>query len=186
MIYPRASMLILCLYAATSCVVARPKSANDLQAFCSTIAIDDRIELRVIEGNRISACPPDAEEGCPYNAELGQTSLDDTPDLNNDGRKDAIITYSGSSYGDIDVTDKLVLAQCPDGTYVRLLEGKFTSLVAPKAPHAIWPELVATRDCPIGQDGKTHTDRISLSYDTETSQYRGTKDVDLRKACEQH
>jgi hypothetical protein len=56
-------------------------------------------------------------------------------DLNKDGRKDAILTYFGSSYGDIDVTDKLVLAQCKDGTYIRLLEGKPT-LSAPAMPHA--------------------------------------------------
>jgi len=123
------ALLLLALSAAADVSMARTPLLSSLQRACST-AIEERIELLPVQGKRVSACPQGNDEGCPYSAREGKTFLDDTPDLNNDGRADAILTYFGSSYGGIDVTDKLILAQCADGTYIRLLEGRFTTLTA--------------------------------------------------------
>ena len=101
--------------AAADVSIARTPLQSALQRACST-AIDDRIELLPVDGKRVSACPPGSDEDCPYSAREGKTFLSDTPDLNNDGREDAILTYFGSSYGDLDVTDRLILAQCADGS----------------------------------------------------------------------
>ncbi|HGM6771735.1 TPA: hypothetical protein ACKQAW_002317, partial [Stenotrophomonas maltophilia] len=118
------ALLLLALSAAADVAIARTPPPGSLQRACAT-AIDDRIELVPVEGKRVSACPPGNDEDYPYSGQRGKTFLNDTPDLNNDGREDAILTYFGSSYGDVDVADKLILAQCADGTYIRLLEGRF-------------------------------------------------------------
>ncbi|WMJ69561.1 hypothetical protein [Stenotrophomonas sp. 24(2023)] len=151
--------------AALLALACAASAATPLQRACTAAPIDDRIALLPLEGKRVSACPPGNDEGCPYSGQHGSTSLDGTPDLNHDGRKDAILTYVGSSHGDIDVTDKLVLAQCADGTYIRLLEGTFTTLLAPAPPHATWPDLEATRDCPTGRDEAARPLTIRLHFD---------------------
>ncbi len=176
------ALLLLAFSAAADVSIARSPLHTSLQRACST-AIDDRIELLPVDGKRVSACPPGNDEGCPYSAQEGKTFLNDTPDLNNDGRKDAILTYFGSSYGDLDVTDRLILAQCADGTYIRLLEGSFTTLTAPVAPHAAWPALDATRDCPAGQNGTVRTENIQLQFDGVTMRYRGPAGIDLIQVC---
>lgn len=179
----RAAPLLAGLCLATSCAAKQPV-ADVLDRACAAVSIDDRIELLPLEGKHVSACPPGDDEGCPYSGQQGKTSLSDTPDLNKDGRKDAILTYFGSSYGDIDVTDKLVLAQCKDGTYIRLLEGKFTTLSAPAMPHAVWPELEATRNCPQGHGGAVRTEKIRLTFDSKAAQYRGPAGLNLAAACQ--
>jgi len=178
----RAAPLLAGLCLAASCA-AKPPVADTLDRACAAVSIDDRIELLPLEGKHVSACPPGDDEGCPYSGQQGKTSLSDTPDLNKDGRKDAILTYFGSSYGDIDVTDKLVLAQCKDGTYIRLLEGKFTTLVAPAVPHATWPVLEATRDCPQAHGDGVRTEKIQLNFDPRTAKYRGPAGLNLAVAC---
>ncbi|HIE5356402.1 TPA: hypothetical protein ACXNP2_003020 [Stenotrophomonas maltophilia] len=176
------ALLLLALSAAADVSIARTPLPSALQRACPT-AIDVRIELLPVEGKRVSACPPGNDEGCPYSAREGKTFLDGTPDLNNDGREDAILTYFGSSYGGIDVTDKLILAQCADGTYIRLSEGRFTTLTAPVAPHAAWPALDATRDCPAGQNGTVRTEKIQLQFDPAAMRYRGPAGIDLIQVC---
>ncbi|AWH52085.1 hypothetical protein C1924_02215 [Stenotrophomonas sp. ESTM1D_MKCIP4_1] len=177
-----ASLLLagLCL---STCSAASARNTDTLERACAAAAMDDRIELIPVEGSFVSACPPGDDEACPYSGRQGKTSLSDTPDLNNDGRKDAVLTYFGSSYGTIDATDRLVLAQCPDGMYIRLLEGRFTTLIAPAAPHAIWPALEATRDCPVGQSGTVRTERMQLQFDPTALRYRAPAGVDLLHAC---
>ena len=177
------AILLLALSAAANVAIPRTPLPSPLQRACST-SIDNRIELLPLEGKHVSACPPGDDEGCPYSGQQGKTSLSDTPDLNKDGRKDAILTYFGSSYGDIDVTDKLVLAQCKDGTYIRLLEGKFTTLTAPAMPHATWPVLEATRNCPQGRGDAVRTEKIQLKFDPGTTKYRGPAGLDLAAACQ--
>lgn len=176
------ALLLLALSAAADVAIARTPPPGSLQRACAT-AIDDRIELVPVEGKRVSACPPGNDEDCPYSGQRGKTFLNDTPDLNNDGREDAILTYFGSSYGDVDVIDKLILAQCADGTYIRLLEGRFTTLTAPVAPHAAWPALDATRDCPTGQNDTIRTGKIQLQFDPATMRYRGPAGIDLIQVC---
>ncbi|MCD7099402.1 hypothetical protein [Stenotrophomonas sp. MMGLT7] len=181
-LYSRVAILTFGLCTATSCAATSP-GEDSLQARCIATPIDDHIELRIVDGKQVSACPPDAEEGCPYNANIGQTYLDDTPDFNHDGRKDAIISYLGSSYGGIDVVDKLVLAQCADGTYIRLLEGSFTTLVAPEPPYANWPELIATLNCPASKSQDTLTKQFKLYFDPKIFQYQIPPQQSLRDAC---
>jgi len=108
--------------------------------------------------------------------------LNDTPDLNNDGGEGAILSYFGSSSGDIDVIDKLVLAQCKDGTYFRLLEGEFAPRAAPAMPHATWPVLEATRSCPQGRGDAVRTENFQLKFDPGTTKYRGPAGLDLAAA----
>lgn len=177
-----ASLLLagLCL---STCSAATARSTDTLERACAAAAMDDRVELIPIEGSLVSACPPGDDEACPYSGRQGKTSLSDTPDLNNDGRKDAVLTFFGSSYGDIHVTNKLVLAQCTDGMYIRLLEGRLTTLTAPAAPHAIWPALEATRDCPADQSGTVRTERVRLQFDPAAMRYRAPAGVDLLHAC---
>lgn len=178
----QAAPLLAGLCLAATCA-AKPPAAEALDRACEAVALDDRIELPPLERRHVSACPPGDDEGCPYSGLQGKTSLSDTPDLDKDGPKDAILTYVGSSNGDIDVTDKLVLAQCRDGTCIRLLEGKFTTLTAPAMPHATWPVLEATRNCPQGCGDAVRTEKIQLNFDPSTATYRGPAGLDLAVAC---
>ncbi|AWT15248.1 MULTISPECIES: hypothetical protein [Stenotrophomonas] len=167
-------VLLLVLSVAANAAIARTPPPSPLQRACAA-DIEERIELRFADGRHVSACAPGVGDGCAYGS--GQTTLDATPDLNNDGRADAILTHFGSSYGDIDVTHKLVLAQCPDGTYARLLEGRFTTLAAPPAPHPAWPALEASRDCPGGRE------TIALHFERAAARYRGPEHFDPDNAC---
>ncbi|SBV53339.1 putative secreted protein [Xanthomonas bromi] len=174
-----------CLCFATSCSAAAPtKNLRDsLQAHCEATQIDEHIVLRVVKGKQISACPPDAEEGCPYNANHGQTYLVATPDLNQDGRTDAIIRYLGSNYGDTDAVDYLVLTQCKDGTYIRALEGAFSDLKAPDSIVKIWPDLTATRVCPTPDNTGSVTTELSLHFDPKSFKYFSAPDSSLESPC---
>jgi hypothetical protein len=170
---------------ATSCSAASPtKDSSDyLQAHCESAPIDEHIVLRVIKGKQISACPPDAEEGCPYSANHGQTYLVATPDLNQDGRADAVIRYLGSSYGDTDAVDYLVLVQCRDGTYIRALEGAFSDLKVPDSIVKIWPDLTATRVCPTPDNTGSAATELSLHFDPESFKYLSAPNGYLDSPC---
>ncbi len=117
------------LLAVAAAAIARTPPPSPLQRACAA-DVEERVELRFADGRHEGACAPGVGDGdgdrCAYGS--WQTVLDTMPDLNADGRADAILTHLGSSCGDIDVTHKLPLAQCPDGTYARLQDGRFTTL----------------------------------------------------------
>lgn len=182
--FPLSSVLFfsyLCF--TTSCSAAAP-AKDSLQAYCESTPIDEHISLRVVKGKQVSACPPDAEEGCPYSANRGQTYQVATPDLNQDGRADAVIRYLGSNYGDIDAVDYLVLAQCGDGTYIRALEGAFSDLKAPDSIVKIWPNLTATRVCPASDGTGSVTTEFSLHFDPKYFKYYLVPDGPLDSPCD--
>lgn len=171
----------LCLAAFPGLAAAREDEA--LQRRCATTRVDDHIELRIVKGTLVSACPPDAEEGCPYSASRGQTHLASTPDLNQDGRVDAIVRYPGSSYGDVDAVGYLVLAQCQDGTYVRVLEGTFNDLRAPTSVQQNWPDLTATQACPTPDNTDPAPVESLLRFDIGAFQYLPASDDSLSSPC---
>lgn len=163
--------------------LAATREDKALQMRCVATQVDDHIELRIVEGRLVSACPPDAEEGCPYSASRGQTRLASTPDLNQDGRADAIVRYLGGSYGDADAADYLVLAQCQDGTYIPVLEGAFSGLKAPTSFKQDWPDLAATQVCPAPDGTGPAAVESLLRFDLGSFQYLPVPDEPLSSPC---
>lgn len=176
----RCAAALLALGLAGCATAAAPLT---LQQRCAAVSADDLVEIKSYEQGLISACPPDAEEGCIYNLTTGQTYSAGTPDLNADGLPDQIAKHLGSNYGDADVIHYLGFVQCGDGTSIKVIDGAFKNLTFPDAIKTAWPDLDATRECAAPGKGNTPVQHVKLVFNHKTYVYEEVPKVDPASVC---
>ena len=173
------AVLLVC--SAASC--ATTAAPLTLAQRCAATPVDDLVEIKAYEHGLISACPPDADEGCIYNLTTGQTFDAGTPDLNADGLPDQIAKNLGSNYGNADITHYLVFVQCGDGTSIKVLEGDFKSLTVPEPVAAAWPDLAATRECAAPGRDDAPPQHVKLVFNKTTFSYEEVPKVEPQSVC---
>ncbi|WP_269791101.1 hypothetical protein [Stenotrophomonas sp. Iso1] len=173
--------LSLLFFGTAGCSATTP--SQTLQQRCAATPIDERVEIKIFEQGRLSACPPDAEEDCLYSLTAGKTYSAGTPDFNADGLPDQMIKHFGTNYGDVDVVHHLGFVQCGDGTAIKVLEGQFKEISVPGTITQPWPDLTATRLCAALGKEDASPQVIKLIFDPTTYRYLETPKLDPQSVC---
>src|SRR5688572_29688519 len=115
---------------------------------CDRATEETLMDIRPLENNAVSICRLDGVGDCLHSAEAGRTFEASRPDLDGDGRNDALIRDFTGAYGNHDITHFLGYVSCPSGGYAMALDVFATSAQTTQNRSASgWKEINVTRDC---------------------------------------
>lgn len=174
--------------AISGCATGAPSvSVEDggLTQRCRTVDGNERIAIKAYDGNAVSVCAVGGEADCLYTRESGKTFKHATPDLNADGRADAVIKDFTSAYGQHDVVHFMVFAQCNDASYVKVADDMLQDVSIALTPgNDGWKYLEVTRACFNNALGDTQTRHFRLGFDRRKFRYGPPDDdSDLAEFC---
>lgn len=129
-------------------------------------ASNELFAIEAYEGKAVSVCPVGGEQDCLYSRQAGRTFQYATPDLNSDGRLDAVIKDFTGAYGSHEVIHFMAFAQCGDGSYIKVVDDMLqdVGLVAAGAKGQ-WADLDVTRGCYSELLGQNQIRHFRLKFD---------------------
>lgn len=180
--------ILLTIVGAKGCASGKPKSYQNADSGLALHCSDVRNELVAIKaygGKAVSVCPVGGDEDCLYSQQAGKTFLYATPDLNADGRRDALIKDFSGAYGQHDVVHVMAFAQCADGSYIKVADDMLQNAVPePSNNQGQWADLQVTRTCYNEDLGESQLRRFSLKFQALLFRYGPPEnDPELAEFC---
>lgn len=177
---------LLATVSANGCASSAPAGITgaDLARHCANLDGNQRVAIKAYDGKAVSVCPPGGEADCLYSQEAGKTFEYATPDLNADGKADAVIKDFTGAYGQHDVVHIMAFAQCGDGNYVMVADDMLQDVSVARSASAGWADLQVTRSCYNEALGDNQTRRFRLTFDAARFRYGPPdNDPELAEFC---
>ena len=136
--------------------------------------VDSNRKMRISFGSdqMVSVCRADGIGDCLHSFAFGKTFLHSRVDLNMDGGDDVLIKDLSGAYGMHDVVHFMGFVECPEKSYVKVLDDFYTEVQVKGEPRANqWRELGVTRACFDDHRGDTVVREYTIRFDPALSVY---------------